>query len=120
MADNKLSVRATPLKPTIWMTGVLVWATAVGLFLRIPNWAGIFLCTVTGLSFLLYMASYIFLLATDRESLSERYQPTGARSTPSELREQNYELLESNSAIPIAVTSLSPEGTVSRTKLQSS
>ena len=39
MADNeKLSARQ-PLKPTIWMTGVLVWATAIGLFLKIPTWA---------------------------------------------------------------------------------
>jgi hypothetical protein len=56
MADNGQIERATPLKPTIWMTGVLVWATAIGLFLRIPTWAGIFLCTLTGLSFLLYTA----------------------------------------------------------------
>ena len=61
--------RATPLKPTVWMTGVLVWATVVGLFLRIPTWAGAFLCVLTGLSFLLYMGSYLYLIVTDRESL---------------------------------------------------
>lgn len=118
MAANKQIGRATPLKPTIWMTGVLVWATMIGLFLRIPTWAGIFLCTLTGLSFLLYLASYIFLLATDREALSERHLTRGARS--SELRGQNYELLEGNSTMPAATTPLSPEGNVSRTKLQSS
>jgi hypothetical protein len=30
--------RATPLKPAVWMTSVLVWATVVGLFLRVPTW----------------------------------------------------------------------------------
>ena len=122
MADNEQIERATPLKPTIWMTGVLVWATAIGLFLRIPTWAGIFLCTLTGLSFLLYIASYIFLLATDREALrSERHLTKSARSHPSELRGQNYELLESNSTMSAAATTqLSHEGNVSRTKLQSS
>lgn len=66
--------RYTPLKPTIWMTGVLVWATVVGLFLRVPTWAGIFLCVLTGISFLLYLSSYLYLMAVDREALiSERY-----------------------------------------------
>jgi hypothetical protein len=121
MADKDQIERATPLKPAIWMTGVLVWATAIGLFLRIPTWAGIFLCTLTGLSFLLYLASYIFLLATDREALSERRLTSRAPSHPSELREPNYELLETNSTVPAAATTpLSPEGNVSRTKLQSS
>ena len=66
--------RSTPLRPAIWMTGVLVWATVIALFFRVPTWAGIFLCLLTGLSFLLYFGSYIFLMATDREALrSERY-----------------------------------------------
>ena len=121
MADNEQIERATPLKPTIWMTGVLAWATAIGLFLKIPTWAGIFLCTLTGLSFLLYMASYIFLLATDREALSERHLTKGARSDTGELRGQNYELLESNSTMSAAATTpLSPEENVSRSELQSS
>ena len=121
MADNEQIKRATPLKPTIWMTGVLVWATAIGLFLKIPTWAGIFLCTLTGLSFLLYMASYIFLLATDREALHERHLTKGARSHPGELRGQNYELLESNSTMATAATPpLALERNVSRTQSQSS
>ena len=120
MADNQQIERATPLKPTIWMTGVLVWATAIGLFLKIPTWAGIFLCTLTGLSFLLYIASYIFLLATDREALRhERYLTKRARSHPSELQAQTYELLESNSTMSAATTPLSPQGSVSPTELQS-
>ncbi len=66
--------RSTPLRPAIWMTGILVWATVIALFFRIPTWAGIFLCILTGLSFLFYLGSYIFLMATDREVLrAEHY-----------------------------------------------
>ena len=66
--------RSTPLRPAIWMTGVLVWATVIAFLFRVPTWAGIFLCLLTGLSFLLYLGSYIFLMATDREALrAERY-----------------------------------------------
>jgi len=56
------------------MTGVLVWATVIAFLFQVPTWAGIFLCFLTGLSFLLYLGSYIFLMATDREALrSERH-----------------------------------------------
>jgi len=66
--------RSTPLKPAIWMTGVLVWATVIAFIFRVPTWEGIFLCLLTGLSFLLYLGSYLFLMATDREALrAERY-----------------------------------------------
>jgi hypothetical protein len=51
------------------MTGVLVWATVVGLFLHVPTWAGIFLSSLTGASFLFYLLSYVYLLINDRESL---------------------------------------------------
>ena len=68
-------VRATPLKPAVWMTGVLVWATVVGLFLHVPTWGAVFLCGLTGVSFLFYLVSYIYLLAVDRNALrSERYR----------------------------------------------
>ena len=67
--------RSTPLKPAIWMTGVLVWATVVGLFLRVPTWGGVFLCCMTGISFLFYLVSYIYLMVTDPGALrSERYR----------------------------------------------
>lgn len=72
-ASEKRS-RSTPLKPAIWMTGVLVWATVIAFLFHVPTWVGIFLCLLTGLSFLLYLGSYIFLIATDREALrAERY-----------------------------------------------
>ena len=73
--------RATPLKPAVWMTGVLVWATVVGLILRVPTWAGVFLCCLTGASFLFYLVSYIYLMVADRDALrSERYrEPRVAR-----------------------------------------
>ena len=89
--------RATPLKPVVWMTGVLVWATVVGLFLRVPTWAGIFLCILTGLSFLLYLGSYIYLLATDRESL--RAEQSSMKRLASSQRNQVHpprELLEAD------------------------
>ena len=70
--------RATPLRPAIWMTGVLVWATVIALFFHVPTWAGIFLCSLTGLSFLHYLASYSYLLLYDREALRrERYRVKG-------------------------------------------
>jgi hypothetical protein len=61
--------RSTPLRPAIWMTGVLVWATVVAFLFHVPTWAGIFLCGLTGLSFLFYLISYVYLMATDREAL---------------------------------------------------
>jgi hypothetical protein len=61
--------RSTPLRPAIWMTGVLVWATVVAFLFHVPTWTGIFLCGLTGLSFLLYLISYVYLMATDREVL---------------------------------------------------
>lgn len=67
--------RATPLKPAVWMTGVLVWATVVGLFLHVPTWGGVFLCCLTGISFLFYLVSYVYLMVVDRDALrSERYR----------------------------------------------
>lgn len=80
--------RSTPLLPTVWMTGVLVWATVIGLFLRVPNWAGIFLCSLTGFSFLLYLISYLYLMVND----------------PAALRREKYslkELRERESVLPI-------------------
>ena len=73
--------RSTPLRPVVWMTSVLVWATVVALILRVPTWAGIFLCASTGVSFLLFLVGYIYLFATDRELLrAERYRArTGKR-----------------------------------------
>ena len=66
--------RNTPVRPTIRMTGVLVWATVIAFLFHVPVWAGIFLCSLTGLSFLLYLVSYVYLMATDRDALRrEKY-----------------------------------------------
>lgn len=71
-APSKLDRRlSTPVRPAVWMTSVLAWATVVGLILRIPDWAGIFLCAITGLSFLSYLIPYLYLLVNDRESLRQ-------------------------------------------------
>jgi hypothetical protein len=94
--------RSTPLKPAIWMTGVLVWATVIAFIFRVPTWEAIFLCFLTGLSFLFYLGSYLFLMATDRESLrAERYSvkrlPASKRDSqvqvPSDLLEGDQNLL---------------------------
>jgi hypothetical protein len=70
--------RATPVRPAIWMTGILVWATVIALFLHVPTWAGIFLCSLTGLSFLLFLVSYSYLMLYDRGALRrERLQVKG-------------------------------------------
>lgn len=67
--------RSTPLRPAVWMTSVLVWATIVALILRVPTWAGIFLCTLTGVSFLWFLVCYVYLFVSDREVLrAERWR----------------------------------------------
>ena len=68
-------VRATPLKPAVWMTGVLVWATVVGLFLRVPTWGAVFLCSLTGISFLFYLVSYIYLHGGRSRQVAQRAVP---------------------------------------------
>jgi hypothetical protein len=77
-AEFAVMERNTPVRPAIWMTGILVWATVIALFLHVPTWAGIFLCSLTGLSFLLFLVSYSYLMLYDREALRrERRQVKG-------------------------------------------
>jgi hypothetical protein len=60
------------------MTSVLAWATVIGLFLKVPTWAGIFLCSLTGLSFLSFLVPYVYLMVRDREALRrERFSLKG-------------------------------------------
>jgi|KBSSwiStaDraftv2_1062776.scaffolds.fasta_scaffold1246129_2 hypothetical protein len=67
--------RATPLRPVVWMTSVLAWAAVVALVARVPNWASVFLCTLTGLSFLVFLVGYIYLFTNDRDALrAERWR----------------------------------------------
>jgi hypothetical protein len=75
--------RSTPLLPVVWMTSVLVWATVVALFLRVPTWASIFLCTVTGSSFLVFLVGYIYLFTSDRDALRAERWRRGAGGTSS-------------------------------------
>jgi hypothetical protein len=76
--------RSTPLLSVVWMTGVLVWATVVALFLNVPTWASVFLCTVTAISFFVFVVGYIYLFTNDREALrSERWRRvSGGTSLP--------------------------------------
>src|SRR5260370_309286 len=117
--------RATPLKPAIWMTGVLVWATVIGLFLRVPDWGGIFLCALTAISFLLYVGSYVFLLAADREALrTERYalkgSPTKLRESqaPSQLESSENRTLPTGVTTPVPVTRRLGHSKVSATEVR--
>jgi len=66
--------RATPLRPLVWMTSVLAWATAIALIVRVPTWAGVFFCTLTGISFLTFLVGYVYLFVNDRDALrAERW-----------------------------------------------
>ena len=70
--------RSTALKPIIWMTGILAPTTVATIFLqifyRVPKWAGIFFCTATGLSVLLYLVAYLYFMLKDHNALrSEEY-----------------------------------------------
>ena len=82
-AEERKYGRATPLRPAVWMTGVLVWATVIAMFLRVPLWGSVFLCVLTSTSFLFYLVSYIYLMATDREVLrAERYRERSGKGPP--------------------------------------
>lgn len=94
-ASDGERARSTPLRPAVWMTGVLVWATVIGLFLRVPSWAGVFLCALTGISFLWFLIAYVYLFATDREELrAERYRAQPARTSSHEVIGQQTRELE--------------------------
>src|SRR5262245_41811719 len=86
--------RSTPLLPVVWMTGVLVWATVVALFLRVPAWAGVFLCTITAISFLVFVVGYIYLFTNDREALrAESWRRwSGGASSPEVTGQQRPDL----------------------------
>ena len=95
--------RATPLRPAVWMTSVLVWATVVGLIGRVPTWASVFLCVVTGISFLWFLLTYIYLFVNDREVLrAERYREPKRRRSSREVgsgqSEQSWELSQNRQA----------------------
>lgn len=71
--------RATPVLPAVWITSVLVWATVVATFLKVPAWVEVFLCSLTGLSFLSYLVPYTYLMINDRDALRrERFQIKGS------------------------------------------
>src|SRR5262249_30864259 len=76
------SRRATPLRPVVWMTSVLAWATVVALIVRVPTWAGVFFCSLTGISFLMFLAGYVYLFVNDRDALrAERWHAVSGRAT---------------------------------------
>ena len=100
-SEERKHGRATPLCPAVWMTGVLVWATVIALFLRVPVWGSVFLCVLTGISFLFYLVSYIYLMATDREALrAERYRER-SRKGPTGVAEGGSISLRAEQAQPL-------------------
>jgi hypothetical protein len=85
MSDPKtpLATKNTPLRPAIWMTGVLVWANVIALIFRVPTWGAVFLCGLTGVSFLSYLVSYVYLMINDRDSLRrEKFAARGTVALP--------------------------------------
>jgi len=81
--------RSTPLLSVVWMTGVLVWATVVALFLNVPTWASVFLCTVTAISFFVFVVGYIYLFTNDREALrAERWRRVSGGASLTDLAGQ--------------------------------
>jgi hypothetical protein len=53
---------------------MLLPATLAGAYYRAPVWLLIVLCVFSGVSVLLYLGSFVYLLGTDRDALrSERY-----------------------------------------------
>jgi len=108
--------RSTPLRPAVWMTSVLVWATVVALFLRVPTWAGVFLCVLTGTSFVVFLVAYIYLFVSDPEMLrAERYRGHKRRSSGREVeRQQAWELSQDRQGYlgpePGSVVALPDEG----------
>lgn len=97
--------KATPLRPAIWMTGVLVWATVIAFVFRVPTWAGIFLCTITGLSFLSYLVPFVYLMINDRDSLRQERLKTKGLPPSHELLESAYLALpEAQGNLPLSET----------------
>ena len=68
-AENAPAYKSTPLRPAIIMTTVLVWALVVAVIVHAPAWAGVFLASLTGASFLAFLVGYVYLFVRDRESL---------------------------------------------------
>lgn len=84
--------RSTPLKPIVWMTSVLAWASVVALVARVSKWPSVFLCALTGISFLIFLGGYLYLFINDREALrAERWRrrpamlPDGRATSPPQL-----------------------------------
>jgi hypothetical protein len=87
-AENAAAYKSTPLRPTIIMTTVLVWALVVTLIVRVPGWASIFLAALTGASFLAFLGSYLYLFARDRESLRTGRARRGALAANAPVEER--------------------------------
>jgi hypothetical protein len=88
--------RSTPLRPVVWMTSVLAWATVVAVVGRVPTWASVFLCSVTGISFLVFLVSYIYLFMSDRDALRAERWRRGASGASLRGRLDQQQALDEN------------------------
>ena len=100
-AENAPAYKSTPLRPTIIMTTVLVWALVVALIVRVPAWASIFLALLTGASFLAFLGGYFYLFARDRESL--RSGRTGRRALAAKPSVGERGALAAANSMPVGV-----------------
>lgn len=66
--------RSTALKPLGWLLAILVPATLVSFYLKLPPIVGISGIVASALALMVYLGSYIYLLMANPDALrSERY-----------------------------------------------
>jgi hypothetical protein len=67
--------RSTVIRPLGWLTSICIAGFLTSVESKAPTWILVLLSTFAGLSVILYMASYVYCLITDKEALrSEKYQ----------------------------------------------
>lgn len=83
MADNITTLfqralasgsRSTVLNPLAWLIGLCASASIASFHYGTPSWLGTMFGVLSGLSIVLYLASYVFFGATDKDALrSEKF-----------------------------------------------
>lgn len=66
--------RSTVLKPLAWLMSMLLAATLSAFYFNAPSWVGILFAIFCSLTMLLYLATYVYCIVTDKDALrSETY-----------------------------------------------
>ena len=66
--------RSTVLKPLNWLLGLLIAATIIALYYRLPEWIGVLLAVSVMVVLGLFLFAYVYCLFKDRDALrSETY-----------------------------------------------